>query len=201
MMQNYMDGGDIYTTVGNEMGVDRKAGKVLVLAMSYGVGPDKIARSIDCTKQEARDLLDRFSERFPSINSYKFKVLVSTRKLGDKEKPVPYVTTIMGRRRYLPEMNSADKYDRAGAERQAFNTKIQGSAADIIKLAMVRAHALIPKGAKLILTVHDELVTLTPDDLVEETENAIKEAMEGIQMLDVPLIADVKTVQRWGEAK
>jgi len=201
MMQNYMDGGDIYTTVGNEMGVDRKAGKVLVLAMSYGVGPDKIARSIDCTKQEARDLLDRFSERFPSINSYKFKVLVSTRKLGDKEKPVPYVTTIMGRRRYLPEMNSADKYDRAGAERQAFNTKIQGSAADIIKLAMVRAHALIPKGAKLILTVHDELVTLTPDALVEETENAIKEAMEGIQMLDVPLIADVKTVQRWGEAK
>jgi DNA polymerase-1 len=201
MMQNYLDNGDIYTTVGNEMGVDRKAGKVLVLAMSYGVGPDKIARSIGCTKQEARDLLDRFSERFPSINSYKFKVLVSTRKLGDKEKPVPYVTTIMGRRRYLPEMNASDKYDRAGAERQAFNTKIQGSAADIIKLAMVRAHALIPKGSKLILTVHDELVTLTPDALVEETENAIREAMEGIQMLDVPLIADVKTVQRWGEAK
>lgn len=201
MIENYQKGGDIYTTVGNEMGVDRKAGKVLVLAMSYGVGPDKIARSIGCTKQEARDLLDRFSERFPSINSYKFKVLVSTRKLGDKEKPVPYVTTIMGRRRYLPEMNSSDKYDRAGAERQAFNTKIQGSAADIIKLAMVRAHALIPEGAKLILTVHDELVTLTPDALVEQTENAIREAMEGIQMLDVPLIADVKTVQRWGEAK
>lgn len=201
MVKNYMDGGDIYTTVGNEMGVDRKAGKVLVLAMSYGVGPEKIARSIGCTKQEAKDLLDRFSERFPSINSYKFKVLVSTKKIGSKEKPVPYVTTILGRRRYLPEMNSTDKSDRAGAERQAFNTKIQGSAADIIKLAMIRAHALIPKEAKLILTVHDELVTLTPDHLVEETETAIRTAMEGINMLSIPMIADVKVVQRWGEAK
>lgn len=201
MVKNYLDGGDIYTTVGNEMGVDRKAGKVLVLAMSYGVGPEKIARSIGCTKQEAKDLLDRFSERFSSINSYKFKVLVSTKKIGSKEKPVPYVTTILGRRRYLPEMNSTDKSDRSGAERQAFNTKIQGSAADIIKLAMVRAHALIPKEAKLILTVHDELVTLTPDHLVEETETAIRTAMEGINMLSIPLIADVKVVQRWGEAK
>lgn len=201
MVKNYLEGGDIYTTVGNEMGVDRKAGKVLVLAMSYGVGPEKIARSIGCTKQEAKDLLDRFSERFSSINSYKFKVLVSTKKIGSKEKPVPYVTTILGRRRYLPEMNSTDKSDRSGAERQAFNTKIQGSAADIIKLAMVRAHALIPKEAKLILTVHDELVTLTPDHLVEETETAIRTAMEGINMLSIPLIADVKVVQRWGEAK
>jgi DNA polymerase I-like protein with 3'-5' exonuclease and polymerase domains len=201
MVQNYTDGGDIYTTVGNEMGVDRKAGKVLVLAMSYGVGPDKIARSIGCTKQEAKDLLDRFSERFPSINSYKFKVLVSTKKIGNKEKPIPYVTTILGRRRYLPEMNSIDKSDRSGAERQAFNTKIQGSAADIIKLAMVRAHALIPKEAKLILTVHDELVTLVPNHLVDETEAAIRTAMEGIQLLDVPLVADVKVVERWGEAK
>lgn len=201
MVENYLSGGDIYTTVGNEMGVDRKAGKVLVLAMSYGVGPDKIARSIGCTKQEARDLLERFSARFPSINSYRFKVLVSTRKLGNKEKPVPYVTTILGRRRYLPEINSGDKMDRAGAERQAFNTKIQGSAADIIKLAMVRAHSLIPQEAKLILTVHDELVTLTPDSLVKETEAAIKEAMEGINLLEVPLVADIKVVDRWGEAK
>jgi len=201
MLENYTNNGDIYTTVGNEMGVDRKAGKVLVLAMSYGVGPEKIARSIGCTKQEAKDLLERFSDRFPSINSYKFKVLVSTKKLGNKEKPIPYVTTILGRRRYLPKMNSSDKSDRAGAERQAFNTKIQGSAADIIKLAMVRAHALIPKEAKLILTVHDELVTLTPDHLVEETQSAIRTAMEDIHLLDIPLIADITVVERWGEAK
>jgi DNA polymerase-1 len=66
---------------------------------------------------------------------------------------------------------------------------------------MVRAHSLIPKEAKLILTVHDELVTLAPDNLVEETKAAIKEAMEGINLLEVPLIADITVVQRWGEAK
>jgi DNA polymerase-1 len=70
-----------------------------------------------------------------------------------------------------------------------------------MKLAMIRAHAMIPKEAKLLLTVHDELVTLTPEHLQDETEKAIREAMEGINLLDVPLIADVKIVQRWGEAK
>lgn len=201
MLENYKSGGDIYTAVGNEMGVDRKAGKVLVLAMSYGVGPDKISRQIGCTKQEARDLLDRFSERFPSINRYKTRVLVSTKKLGDKDKPVPYVTTVLGRRRYLPDMNSSDKGERAGAERQAFNTKIQGTAADIIKMAMVRAHKLLPQGSKLILTVHDELVTLVPDPLVEQSVEAVRTAMEGINMLDVPLVADIAVVDRWGDAK
>jgi DNA polymerase I-like protein with 3'-5' exonuclease and polymerase domains len=66
---------------------------------------------------------------------------------------------------------------------------------------MVRAYRSLPEGAKLILTVHDELVTLTPDDKVEQTVEAIKEAMEGIQLLSVPLVADIKVVQRWGEAK
>ena len=66
---------------------------------------------------------------------------------------------------------------------------------------MVRAHSLIPKESKLILTVHDELVTLAPDHLVDETAEAIRTAMEGIKMLDVPLLADVKVVERWGEAK
>lgn len=194
MIKNYMDGGDIYTTVGDTMGVDRKAGKVLVLSMAYGVGPDKIARSIGCSITEARDLLGRFASKFPSVNTYRVRVVAATRAKK-------YVTTLMGRKRYLPEIVSNDFGLRAGAERQAFNTRIQGSAADIMKLAMIRAHAMIPKEAKLLLTVHDELVTLTPEHLQFETESAIREAMEGIKVLDVPLIADVKIVQRWGEAK
>lgn len=194
MMKNYKDGGDIYTTVGDTMGVDRKAGKVLVLAMAYGVGPDKIARQIGCTITDAKDLLGRFAAKFPSVNTYRVRVVAATRAKK-------YVTTLMGRKRYLPEITSSDFGVRAGAERQAFNTRIQGSAADIMKLAMIRAHAMIPKEAKLLLTVHDELVTLTPEHLQDETEAAIREAMEGINVLDVPLIADVKVVQRWGEAK
>jgi DNA polymerase-1 len=78
---------------------------------------------------------------------------------------------------------------------------IQGSAADLIKVAMVRAHQMIPKESKLILTVHDELVTVAPNHLLEETAEAIRSAMEGINVLSIPLLADVKTVERWGDAK
>lgn len=200
-LEYYNTGRDLYVAIGDTMGVDRSTGKVLVLAMSYGVGPNKISRQIGCTKQEAVDLLNRFSKEFPSILKYKQHVLTGTVKDGNKFKPVPFVKTILGRKRFLPEMTSNDEMERSGAERQAFNTKIQGSAADIIKLAMVRAHKMIPEGAKLILTVHDEIVTLTPDHLAEETAEAIRAAMEDIKLLDVPLIADVKIVEKWGDAK
>jgi DNA polymerase I-like protein with 3'-5' exonuclease and polymerase domains len=196
MMNNYLEGLDIYTTVGDTMGVDRKAGKTLVLAMAYGVGPDKIARSIGCSTTEARELLSNFSAKFSAVSSYRNKIIGATRK----NKP-SYVVTLLGRKRYLPEINSNDQFLRSSAERQAFNTRIQGSAADIIKLAMVRAHDSLPLGTKLLLTVHDELVTLTPDDLVDQTVEAIRNSMEGIDLLSVPLVADVKVVQRWGEAK
>jgi len=194
MMKNYKEGGDIYTTVGDVMGVNRQAGKVLVLSMAYGVGPDKIARSIGCTVNEAKKLLQDFGDKFQNVSAYRAKVVGVTRKVG-------YVSTIFGRKRYLPEINSRNIGERAGAERQAFNTRIQGSAADIMKLAMIRAHKMVPNEASLLLTVHDELVTITPDSLVEETREAIRESMEGINVLDVPLIADVTVVQRWGEAK
>ena len=194
MIKNYLDGNDIYTTVGNEMGVDRKAGKVLVLSIAYGVGPDKIARQIGCSIQEARDLLTNFSDRFPSVGNYKQLVIGVAKKLG-------YVSTLYKRRRYLPDIRSNNIALRASSERQAFNTRIQGSAADVIKLAMVRAYERLPKDSKLILTVHDELVTLAPDHLVEETKEAIREAMENINVLKVPLLADMSVVTRWGEAK
>jgi DNA polymerase I-like protein with 3'-5' exonuclease and polymerase domains len=197
MVDAYKNGEDIYTTIGNTMGVDRKAGKVLVLALAYGVGPDKIAREIGCSLTEARDLLDNFGKKFPSIARYKRQVISDCRR----QTPIPYVTTLLKRRRYLPDLRAKDQWTRAKAERQAFNTMIQGSAADLIKVAMVRAQAMIPVESSLILTVHDELVTITPDHLAEETMEAIRSAMEGINVLSIPLIADVKLVSRWGEAK
>lgn len=196
MMDNYLNGKDIYTTVGDTMGVDRKAGKVLVLSMAYGVGPSKIASQIGCSVTEARDLLSRFASEFSSVASYRLKLLEVARK-----QKTPFVSTILGRKRFLPDMLSKDQGLRASAERQAFNTRIQGSAADIIKLAMIRAYGRIPEGAKLILTVHDELVTLTPEDKTEQTVAAIREAMEDINLLPVPLVADIKVVDRWGDAK
>ena len=194
---SYMDGTDIYVTIGNTVGVDRNAAKTLVLAMMYGVGPDKIADSIGVSVAEARNLLDSFLHKFPSVAKYKKQVVAESRRRG----PVPYALTYMKRRRYLPELRSQVMWQRSRAERQAFNTVIQGSSADLIKLAMIRAHKMIPDEASLTLTIHDELVTVTPDYLAEETEAAIREAMEGIKALSIPMIADVKTVTRWGEAK
>jgi DNA polymerase I-like protein with 3'-5' exonuclease and polymerase domains len=216
LVNNYLTGGDIYTTIGDTMGVDRKAGKVLVLAISYGVGPDKIAASIGCSLKEAKDLLTRFEQEFSSISKYKAAVVRSAKR----HQPVPFVETIFGRRRYIPELNivpstkryaeltEQDKLNNgkaSRAERQAFNTVIQGSAADIMKLALVRAHScfLTEKDINVILTVHDELVTVCPEDRADEVVEAIRESMEGIQLpqIIVPLKAEVYTVDSWGQAK
>lgn len=197
MIENYLTGADIYTTIAEVMGVDRPAGKVLVLSMAYGVGPDNIAAQIGCTVKEAEKLQRDFAKRFSAVEKYKQQVIVAARR----QRPMPFVETLMRRRRYLPDLLSNVQAFRGRAERQVFNTKIQGSAADIIKLAMVRAHRMIPEPARMILTVHDEIVTATPEDLAEETAEAIRAAMEGISVLKVPLIADVKIVDKWGAAK
>lgn len=197
MIAAYKNGEDIYTAIADPLGVDRKAGKVLVLSLSYGVGPDKVADSLGIGITEAKGLLNDFSARFRSLVRYKREVVSESRRRS----PMPYANTLLNRRRYLPELRSSETWRRARAERQAFNTKIQGSAADLIKLAMVRAFHQIPEGASLILTVHDELVTVAPDHLVEETHEAIRVAMEDINVLKVPLLADIKIVDRWGDAK
>lgn len=201
MLENYLTGGDIYTTIGNTMGLDRKAGKVLVLAMSYGVGPDKIAQSIGCTVTEARKLLDDFTKKFNDIQKYRAKVIRQAVANG----PTPFVETVFGRRRYIPDLKSGDKGLKARAERQAFNTMIQGSAADLMKLAIVRAHScfLDEPDVNVILTVHDELVTVAREDLAEEAAEAIRESMEGIKLPEiiVPLIAEAKIVDKWGDGK
>lgn len=197
LCQNYIDGVDIYTTIGDTVGVDRSGAKTLVLGMMYGIGPEKIAASIGVSGKEARDLLDSFGRKFPAISKYKRQVVAETRRRG----PVPYALTYMNRRRYLPDLLSREMGKRASAERQAFNTVIQGSAADLIKLAMVRADGLLPDGAAMILTIHDELVTVAPKEIIEETAAAIREAMEGIKALSIPMLADVKIVDKWGEAK
>ena len=200
-VKNYLDGGDIYTTIGERMGVNRKAGKVLVLAIAYGIGPEKIADQLSCTVKEAHQLMDLFNDRFRDINRYRHQLI----RLAAQQRPMPYVSTVLGRRRYIPEILSKDLGQKSRAERQAFNTVIQGSAADLIKLAMVRAHSCFVNEptVNVILTVHDELVTVTPDALAEQVGEAIKESMEGVRLPDmvVPLIADMKIVEKWGQAK
>lgn len=146
-------------------------------------------------------MLTRFEEQFSSISKYKAKVI----RKATQQTPIPYVETMFGRRRYIPDLKSSDKGLLARAERQAFNTMIQGSAADIMKLAIVRAHScfLDEPNINVVLTVHDELVTITPEDRAEETAEAIRQSMEGIKLkeINVPLKAEVYVVDKWGQAK
>jgi DNA polymerase-1 len=169
--------------------------------MSYGVGPEKIAQSIGCNVKEAKDLLDRFSKQFHDIAKYKARVV----RFATSQAPTPYVTTLFGRRRYLPDLKSREPGLKSRAERQAFNTVIQGSAADIMKLAIVRAHSCFVEepGANVVLTVHDELVTVAREDLAEDVAEAIRESMEGIRLpeITVPLIAEAHIVDKWGDGK
>jgi len=197
LCQNYIDGVDIYITIGDKVGIDRSGAKTLVLGMMYGIGPDKIAASIGVSTTAAKKLLENFSVNFPSVDIYKRQVVSEARRRA----PIPYALTYMKRRRYLPDLLSREMGRRAGAERQAFNTVIQGSAADLIKLAMVRAENFLPEGAAMTLTIHDELVTVAKNDVVEEATEAIRMAMEGITALNIPMLADVKVVNKWGEAK
>lgn len=118
---------------------------------------------------------------------------------------MPFASTIFGRRRYIPELKSKDFRLLARAERQTFNTVIQGSAADIMKLALVRAHSCFVNepSVNVVLTVHDELVTVTPEEHVDAVKEAIRASMEDIKLdkMVVPLIADIHVVDKWGEAK
>jgi DNA polymerase-1 len=198
MMNSFINNEDIYTAIASPFGLDRAAGKVLVLSMLYGVGADKTAESLGVSVRKAEQIMSDFDKHFPAVDKFRKQVIRDARSRA----PVPYVRTMLGRRRYLPDLRSSKFGLKMRAQRQAFNAVIQGSSADIIKFAMVRAHRMIPDEAQLILTIHDELVTQTPVELADETYAAIREAMEGFNPLKtVPLVADIKVVDTWGAAK
>lgn len=196
MIRTYREGGDVYEAVAHRMKVERAAGKELVLSIAYGVGPNRIAGKIGCSVQEARDLMDYFVRAFPSIPRHKQQVLLRSKRRG-------YSETITGRQRRVPGITSTDRMVRAGAERQAYNHCIQGSAADVMKIALVNVHLALPEGARMLLTVHDEVVVQTPEDRVEETMTIVKKEMEQARpsVIEVPLVADVGWGYSWAEAK
>jgi DNA polymerase-1 len=143
--------------------------------------------------------MEMHQKLFPEIYAFKERVIQVCRS----RRP-PYIRTLLGRKRRLPLMLSQNNGLRMGAERQAVNSLIQGSAADLIKLAMIRLNNSLPNEIRLILSVHDELVVLAPEDRAEEAADLVREAMlgEDIQkLLKVPLSSDVKIVDRWSEAK
>jgi len=174
-------------------------GKSINFAVVYGAGPDKVAAMAGITSKEAKKFLGIHMESFPEIYAFKDEVIARARS----RKP-PHITTLLGRKRRLPTIMSSDWGLRGYAERQAVNSLIQGSSADLIKLAMIRLNNALPEDMRLILSVHDELVTICPDARVEEGSEIVREAMlgEGItRLLKTPVTSDLKVVSRWSEAK
>lgn len=180
----------------------RQAAKAINFAVVYGAGPDKVASMAKVSVRRAKEILEIHEEQFPEIYKFKDQALATMRS----RKP-PYLSTLVGRKRRIPAIMSGEWGTRGRAERQAINSLIQGSAADLIKVAMVDLNRMLAEsgtGAKLLLTVHDELVVRVKEECAERAAEVVREAMvgPGVQgMVDVPLSIDLKIVDKWAEAK
>jgi DNA polymerase I len=174
---------------------ERRLGKTLNYGVIYGMGSDRFAREAGVSRAEAKKFLDGFYERYPKVFAY----LKQTEKMAlEKE----YVETIFGRRRYFPNLAKQPTNQRLALLRAATNAPIQGTAADIIKMAMLRVHeALKPYQSRLLLQVHDELVFEVPKAEWEEVQTIIRTSMEQAVTLSVPLSVDISAGVNWKEAK
>lgn len=175
----------------------RGRAKAVNFGLAYGQGAFGLARSLGIPQAEAKDFIDRYFARYPGVKHYMEEKIAEARTAG-------FVTTLMGRRRYLPEIKARQFAVRQNGERMAINTPIQGTAADIIKAAMVRVHReLRNQGlkAQMILQVHDELVFEVPEDEVGALATLVRREMEGAMALDVPLKVDVKVGPNWYDMK
>jgi len=173
----------------------RRLAKVINFGIIYGMGPQRLAGELGIPLSEAVDYIKRYFERLPGVRGYVEQTLKNARACG-------YVTTMYGRRRYLPELNGPDGGARAQAERIAVNTPIQGSAADLIKLAMVRLHATLAERrlpARIVLQVHDELLLEVQNTSLDAVREALSREMEGVAGLRVPLRVELKIGPNWGE--
>ncbi len=172
----------------------RSRAKAINFGLIYGMGEPRLARELGITRQEAGQFIAAYFARFEGVRRFMEKSVEGARS-GEA------VRTILGRRRFLPNLHSANRGLRFEAERVAKNTPIQGTAADILKLAMIAlGKGEVVPGAKMILTVHDELVFEVPEERVAEAEPKIKAAMENAFPLDVPLVVEVGHGRHWGEA-
>jgi DNA polymerase-1 len=175
----------------------RSRAKTINFATIYGQGARALSQQLKIEHAEARAFITRYFERFSGIRHYLDSMVEFARENG-------YVQTIFGRRRYIPELRERNFNIRAFGERVAANSPIQGSAADLIKIAMIRIDKhLADQGfnAKMLLQVHDELVFEAPPDELPQLEDLVRKEMENAAELSVPLVVDVGTGPNWVETK
>ena len=175
----------------------RSAAKAVNFGIMYGLGAHGLAQSAHISFGEARDFIARYFEVFKGVKVYLEETKLRAHKQG-------YVETFFGRRRYFPEINSAIAQVRAGAERMAVNAPMQGTAADIIKLAMIKIQTFLKDSYQqnevaMVLQVHDELVFEAKEQIARKLLVPIKKMMEGVVDFGVPIVVDIKTGVNWGE--
>jgi DNA polymerase-1 len=175
----------------------RSRAKAVNFGIVYGIGDYSLSQDIGVTRKEAKNYIDNYLKTYSGVKLYMENIVNYAKENG-------YVETIFGRRRYIPDIHAKNKQLQAFAERISMNTPIQGTAADLIKLAMIRVSSALKENglkAKLILQVHDELIVETPENEVETVKNILKYEMEHAASLKVPVIADVGTGKNWYDAK
>lgn len=175
----------------------RRQAKAVNFGIVYGISDYGLSQNLNITRREAAEFIEQYFQAFPGVRRYMDTVVEQARKDG-------YVTTLQGRRRYLADIKASNFNLRSFAERTAMNTPIQGTAADIIKLAMLRMNdAIRERGLKsrMLLQVHDELVFEVPEEELAIMERLVPETMASALKLDVPLVADVSVGANWYEAK
>jgi len=175
----------------------RARAKTINFATIYGQGALALSRQLGITLEEARGFIKHYFERFSGVRAWLDRTVDEARQKG-------FVETLFGRRRYIPELRDRNFSIRSFGERTATNSPLQGSAADLIKIAMIRIHAALKAanlGAKMVLQVHDELVFEIPEGERTVAGALVKREMEGVASLHVPLVVSVGAGKNWIDAK
>jgi DNA polymerase-1 len=206
LIEAFKEGKDIHTKTAMDVfhveedkvtSLMRRHAKAVNFGIVYGISDYGLSQSLNITRKEAAAFIERYFESFPSVKTFMKEVVQQAKEDG-------YVTTLLNRRRYLPEINSRNFNLRSFAERTAMNTPIQGSAADIIKKAMIDMDKRLDKeglSSKLLLQVHDELIFEVPKEEIKTMTKLVSEVMEAAMELDVPLQVDVDHGDSWYDAK
>ena len=206
MCAAFREGLDIHTVTASQVfavpaeevtSLMRRHAKAVNFGIVYGISEFSLSEDIGVTRWEARDYIDSYLANYRGVKNYMKKVVEDAREKG-------YTETMYGRRRYIPELKSSNFNVRSGAERMTLNTPIQGTAADLIKLAMIKVDAALRKNypaAKLVLQVHDELIVECPEEMAADVAKIVSAEMEKVAKLHVPLTAEAKVGKSWFEAK
>ena len=206
MQDAFRSGMDIHTVTASQVfgvapeqvtSLQRRHAKAVNFGIVYGISEFSLAEDIGVSRYEAKDYIDSYLNHYAGVRQYMKQVVMDARDRG-------YTKTLYGRKRYIPELKASNFNIRQGAERIALNTPIQGTAADLIKLAMIRVDSALGKHfpeAKLLLQVHDELIVECPEEIAPQVAQLVSREMEQVAQLDVPLTAEAKIGKSWYDAK